>query len=434
MPYYIGIDLGTSGCRAIAIDEYAHIQAESSTTVPFPLRKGKLIEQDPDVWWQATQRVLKDIAGQIDPHQVRSIAVDATSSTLLLTDKSGKAIHPAIMYNDDRAKEEAIRIRQYALKDSAAHGATSALAKVLWLQNRQFTQRATYALHQADWLAGQLCGRFGGSDVNNALKLGYDPISNSWPDWLKRLNAPLALFPKVMKPGTIMGTLRFELTERFNFPITTQIVAGTTDSTASFIATGAKEVGEAVTSLGSTLVLKVLSDKPVFDPKYGVYSQPLEDKWLVGGASNSGGAALLRYFNLEQIEELSAQVQPAHHTGLNYYPLATTGERFPINDPNMQPRVSPRPMNNVKFLQGLLEGIASIEQQGYELLNQLGAPYPTRIYTTGGGVKNIAWNTIRSLELSAPLVESAHIEAAYGSALLARKGAINIQEKLGFKK
>jgi len=428
--FYIGIDLGTSGCRAIAIDENNVVCAEAETAVPLPLRKGKFIEQEPDVWWQATQRVLKDLSKKLDPSQVKAIAVDGTSGTLILCDKKGKAIHSAIMYNDNRAKEEAVRIKQYALKESAAHGPTSALAKILWLQEKQITLRADHAQLQADWITGHLCGRFGVSDVNNALKLGYDPIKNEWPSWLGKIKAPLKLLPKVVKSGTVVGSIKFELTERFNFPVTTQIISGTTDSTASFLATGAHKTGEAVTSLGSTLVLKVLADTPVFEPKYGVYSQPVNDKWLVGGASNSGGAVLLKYFTVEQLEQMTPQLKPALRTNLNYYPLCMQGERFPISDPEMLPNLMPRPTDDVTFLQGLLEGIADIEHQGYDLLHSLGAPPPTKIYTTGGGANNSPWTTIRSFELNVPIVTSDHTEAAYGSALLAKQGSVNLTKNL----
>ena len=90
----------------------------------------------------------------------------------------------------------------------------------------------------------------------------------------------------------------------------------------------------------------------------------------------------------------------------------------------------PRPQDDVEFFQGLLEGIASMEQKGYERLAELGAPFPTKIYTTGGGAKNEAWTTIRSFMLGSPITVSEQTEAAYGSALLARQGSINATSNL----
>jgi sugar (pentulose or hexulose) kinase len=201
------------------------------------------------------------------------------------------------------------------------------------------------------------------------------------------------------------------------------VVAGTTDSTASFLATGAHRIGEAVTALGSTLVLKVISDKPIFAPEFGVYSQPLirdgKMRWLVGGASNSGGNVLKQHFTLEQITEMTARLQPDTPTGLNYYPLSNGGERFPINDPQLAPQLEPRPADDVIFFQGMLEGIARIEAEGYRRLAELGAPYPVSIRTTGGGAQNGAWSAIRKNLLNVEFESARHTEAAFGVALLA---------------
>jgi sugar (pentulose or hexulose) kinase len=105
---------------------------------------------------------------------------------------------------------------------------------------------------------------------------------------------------------------------------------------------------------------------------------------------------------------------------LNYYPLLKPGERFPINDPSLPPRFEPRPDNPVDFLHGLLESMARIEAQGYQLLQDLGATPLTQVYTAGGGAKNAVWMEMRSRHLGVPVLRSAQTEAAYGTALLAR--------------
>ena len=200
------------------------------------------------------------------------------------------------------------------------------------------------------------------------------------------------------------------------------MVAGTTDSTAAFIATGAQNPGDAVTSLGSTLVVKVLSTQPVFAPEVGVYSHRLDDRWLVGGASNSGGAVLRQFFTPAQIDALTSQLKPETPTKLDYYPLCGIGERFPSNDPELRPCLTPRPDDDAVFLQGMLEGIARIEHRGYELLHQLGAPYPTSVRSVGGGAVNQMWTQIRAGMLGVPMLAAAQTQAAYGAALLARQG------------
>jgi sugar (pentulose or hexulose) kinase len=326
------------------------------------------------------------------------------------------------MYHDARALEQARAIASFAPPESAAHGPTSSLAKLLWLDAAGRTRGARHAVHQADWLAGRLAGRQGISDENNALKLGYDAVNRRWPAWLDRPGMPRALLPDVVPAGRPIGRLDPAWRRRWGFAAATRIVSGTTDSTAGFIATGAGP-GEAVTSLGSTLVLKVCAGRPVYAPRHGVYSHRLGDHWLVGGASNSGGAVLRGCFTDAEIERLTARMQPGQPTGLDYYPLPATGERFPEYNPGLAPRLEPRPADDAVFFQGLLEGMAAIERRGYRLLEALGAPYPQRVYSVGGGAANAAWREIRQRLLGIPVVVAEHQGAAYGAALLARRGA-----------
>ena len=112
-------------------------------------------------------------------------------------------------------------------------------------------------------------------------------------------------------------------------------------------------------------------------------------------------------------------MSPGHATGLDYYPLLRPGERFPFNDPAMAPRIEPRPASEIEFLQGLLEGIAAIEAEGYRRLAELGCPYPGRILSIGGGAMNEAWRRIREARLGVPVMKARHQEAAYGAALIA---------------
>jgi len=419
--HYLGIDVGTSGCRACLIDARARVLAEVSRPLPPPRPVECGFEQEPAVWWTALEETLDRLAATLPLGGVEAIAVDGTSATLLCCDAAGTPLGPALMYHDARAIEQAREIATLAPPESAAHGPTSSLAKLLYLHASGQTRDACHAVHQADWLAGRLAGRQGISDENNALKLGYDVVNRVWPAWLDHLGIPHSLLPEVVPPGRPIGTLDPAGCRRWGFGATTRIVSGTTDSTAGFIATGAGP-GEAVTSLGSTLVLKVCATRPVYAPRYGVYSHRLGDLWLVGGASNSGGAVLRRYFSFEEIDRLSARVQPGKPTGLDYYPLPAPGERFPEYNPTLPPRLEPRPADDAVFFQGLLEGMAAIERRGYRLLEELGAPYPLRVHSVGGGAANAAWRAIREALLGVPVDVAEHQDAAYGAALLARRG------------
>ena len=416
---YIGIDLGTTGCRAIAIDAAGILQGEMSAPIPTLPRNDDEVTQDPTAWWKAVTGCLQNLLKQIDPQRVRTVAVDGTSGTLLLCDAKGNPMTPAIMYNDRRAVEQAKKIASLADADSGAQGAASSLAKLLWLHDRKIDKRARHALHQADWISGRLTGHYGHSDYNNCLKLGFDAEKMAWPRWFNKLGFNVALLPEVHAPGETLGTIDADIAKTFGLPSDVRVLAGTTDGVAAFLAAGATEPGHAVTVLGTTLVLKLLSDKPVFSLEHGIYSHRLGKHWLAGGASNSGGAVLLQYFKVEQMREMTPLIDPENPTGLDYYPLPDIGERFPVNNPEMTPRLEPLPGDSVTFFQGMLEGIARIEARGYELLGKLGAPTLTTVYTTGGGSQNPAWTRIREKILRVKLEKPRSGHAAYGSALLA---------------
>ncbi|OUR85358.1 hypothetical protein A9Q92_08260 [Methylophaga sp. 42_8_T64] len=416
---YIGIDLGTSGCRAIAINQSGDFIALSQQAVPTPPQTPPYSEQDPQQQWLIVDQVLQQLFRQLQAYQVINIAVDATSGSVMLADDNGAVLTPLLMYNDARAINEAELIKQYAPAESGAHGASSGLAKLLHLQHDFDLTANCKLLHQADWINAQLGADLAVTDYNNALKSGYDPINLCWPTWLTQL-VPKQCLPKVVAPSEIIGQLSTELTNCYQLKNIPNIVAGTTDSIAAFLATGCDQLGDAVTSLGSTLVLKQLTNKPIFVAEQGIYSHRLGDNWLVGGASNSGGNVLKHFFNSQQLEELSLQIELTDSIE-DYYPLISPGERFPILNTNKRPRITPRPKQDHRFLHSLLVGIAKIETQGYQQLHQHGAAELTSIRSVGGGASNQLWQTIRQQNLTVPFIKPTYSDAAYGAALLAQQ-------------
>lgn len=419
---FLGIDLGTSGCRGMAIDARGDVVAEVRQPLP-PSRHGRNgeAEQDPADWWQAVLALLPTLAAQCAGYHPRALAIDGTSASLLLTDSDGIPLTPALMYDDSRARAQLPLIAAHAPDTAAVHGASSSLAKLLHLQNR-LPAGTRHAVHQAEWITNRLTGRHGVGDENNCLKLGYDPVSGAWPDWLEALGVPTGLLPEVMPVGTLLGPLDPVIARETGLPESLQLFAGTTDSTAAALACGIAQTGDGVTSLGSTLSLKLLSERPVFSPRHGVYSHKVFGRWLAGGASNSGGAVLRHYFDDGELIRLSAQIDPERDSELDYYPLLRPGERFPVSDTDFAPRLNPVPRDRVRFLHGLLEGIARIEQQGYALLTSLGAPPLRRVLTAGGGAGNRTWQRLRHRLLGVPVDRARQDEAAYGAALIARRG------------
>jgi len=423
MDYFLGIDFGTSGARAIAIDQHHQIRTEISYSLP------TISPEERTTCWQSTLwKLIGEIPREVRSH-LKSIAINGTSSTILLCDAQGEPLYPPQMYNDTCDQASLDLLNTLAPAGHPVLSASSSLAKLLGLSRNVDMTCVRYLMHQADWLAFLLHGRLGISDYHNSLKLGYDPAmaegrSSSiaaYPPWFQKtpLKQLVFLLPQVLRPGTSIGPIQLNLANRFDIPSECQICAGTTDSIAAFLASGADQPGMAVTSLGSTLVLKLLSHTRVDQAAYGIYSHRLGDYWLVGGASNTGGAVLQNFFSTAELEQLSQSIDPTQASPLSYYPLLKPGERFPINDPYLPPQLTPRPDDPVAFLHGLLESLARIEAQGYHLLQTHGATPLKTVYTAGGGARNATWQTIRQRHLQVSCRPAQHLQAAYGTALLA---------------
>jgi sugar (pentulose or hexulose) kinase len=337
----IGIDLGTSGIRAALVDARRNVVTMTSAPIAAAERS------NPDVWWRALREAIGALAREASLVDVESIAVDGISGTILPVDTAGRPLAPARLYNARADPAGVARVARVAPPGSAARGASSPLARALAWRN---LKGWAHLQHEADWLAGRLCGRFGLSDWNNALKTGYDPAIPGWPEWLRALDLDPALLPEVVPPGQTIGQIAPSIAQMLDLPTAVRIVAGTTDGCAAFLATGAVQEGDGVTSLGTTLTLKILSPRPVLAPDYGIYSHRIGSLWVPGGASNTGGGALAKYFSTTKLAALSARIDPSIVSELDFYPLPSAGERFPIADPALPPRETPRPADDVVFL------------------------------------------------------------------------------------
>ena len=414
--FVIGLDLGTSGVRAVAVDASGQILGLGSAKLPATIATGARREQPPEDWWNGCRAALDELGRKLDLAGARAVAVDATSGTLLPVDHHNRPLALARMYDDADTGDLAAKIKALAPRESAAHGATSPAARALeWTK----LPRLHCILHQADWINGCLGATNWQTDENNALKTGYDPVSRSWPDWLRGFGLSPGLLPEVIPVGTPIGQVSSQASLALGIPEGITIAAGTTDGCATFLASGATEPGEASTALGSTIVLKLLSDRPIFAPELGIYSHRLGDTWLAGGASNCGGKTLLQFFTPEQLAGLEASLDPTKPTGTDYYPLPSVGERFPVSDPKLAPRLTPRPADDAQFIQGIYEAFARVEQSGYAKLTALGAPTLRAVRHAGGGSRSVAWMTLRAQALGVPQRPAWSEEAAAGAARLA---------------
>ena len=384
----LGIDLGTTGLRIAIINTKKQILYTST----MPYSTGLEIWED---WIYCLKKLILEIPKDLKKKLV-SCAVAGTSGTLLACRNNGIPLGKALPYflSCLEYKNEIENLFPDECPGSSISGSVGRALMLLEEYGNEILLR-----HQADWINGWLLNNWEYGEEGNNIRIGWDVSNNSWPQKYENLNW-LKCLPKIISSGQIMGTICNKKANELKLPKDIKVIAGTTDSNAGVLATYPNK-NDGITILGSTIVIKKFVDKPVKGK--GISNHKILGNWLSGGASNAGGSILLDFFNLEDIEELSKQINPYKSTGLDLLPLSKTGERFPIDDPYLQPKLEPRPVSDSHYLHALFEGLAKIEARGWKKLNELGANLPKKIITIGGGAKNITWKKIREKEIGIPI-------------------------------
>ncbi len=432
----LGVDLGSSGLRIAVCDARGELLAELASDYPGAF-------EDPESW----QRGLLTLVGQLPKElsrRVGSIALAGTSGTLMLCRPDGGLAPgelglalPYYLACIEQADALAAILAPLpsALPSAADHdpgdsaagdpaagdpaaSASGSLARALRLlaAAKAAGIGGPWLLrHQADWLMGWLLGDWRWGEEGNNLRLGWRLEGQCWAGSIARQPWQEAL-PQIVASGGRLGPLAPAAALALGLPESCQVVAGSTDANAAVLAAN-PQAGDGITLLGTTLVLKQFCDKPIQAP--GVSCHRVAGRWLVGGASNAGAGILRRFFSDDQLIELSRQINPAQPSGLALRPSSVIGERFPIDDPQLQPILEPRPVSDALYLQALLEGLAEIERAGWQRLAQLGAPPVQRVISLGGGARNPQWRTMRQRLLGVPVLNRPQLSAAMGMARLA---------------
>jgi sugar (pentulose or hexulose) kinase len=408
----LGVDMGSSGLRLALVEPGGERLVEEASPYPTSL-------EDPDGWTSGLEALLTRLPAGLRC-RVGAIAVDGTSGTLLLCRPDGEPgpgpLSQALPYHQ-ACRDHADAAARLAGGGPAA-SASGSLARALHLlaQAEARGARGPWLLrHQADWLMGWLLGHWRWGEAGNNLRLGWSLQHQAWSGAIGQQPWASAL-PEICPSGACLGPLGAVAAQRLGLPEHCQVVAGSTDANAGVLA-AEPQPGDGVTVLGTTLVLKQFSPKPIEGP--GISCHQVGGRWLVGGASNAGAGILRRFFSDSQIAELGRQIDPRQPTGLQLRPLPDRGERFPVDDPDLEPVLEPRPISDGRYLQALLEGLTAIERQGWQRLRQAGAPPLERVITLGGGARNPQWRHLRQQSLGIPVLNRPGLSAALGMARLA---------------
>ncbi|MBI5160309.1 MAG: FGGY-family carbohydrate kinase [Micrococcales bacterium] len=420
---WLGIDLGTQSARAIVLGDDGATLASASAPLSSRRAEGRH-EQDPGEWLRVVREIIRGAVRELPAGvRIRALAVDGTSGTVVPLDRRGRPTGVAAMYDDRRGAPYLDRVLDAGGEQWRRMGyrmqATWALPKLLALREESPAQLWG---HQVDVVVDDLSGHPLATDLSNALKTGADLDAVAWPvDVLDRLGLALGELPAVVESGSILGAVSDAVADDTGLPRGCAIVAGATDGVAAQLGSGAIRVGDGASVLGTTLVLKGVAARRALDPSGAVYAHraPFGAGWFPGGASSVGAGAVSALLPGRDPATLTAAAARRSEIPV-CYPLLGLGERFPFvadRAPGFWPR-DPSDMADDELLRAIAFGVAFLERLALERMAALGAPM-ARIATSGGGVRNAWWTSLRAAVSRRPFTVPAQTEGAAGMAVLA---------------
>src|SRR5262245_3121579 len=306
MTYYLGIDIGTTGTRAVLIEERGKVvNGQSADHEPISTPQPQWAEQNPDNWWEATQaavgRVLQP--SQVKGEEIRGIGLSGQMHGLVLLDKNHRVLRPSIIWCDQRCQAEADAITQKVGFDRliqitcnpALTGFTA--PKLVWVRNHEpaIFAEVNRVLLPKDYIRFRLTGQFA-SEVSDASGTTlFDVVERRWSEELiTALGFNPAWFPEVHESVTISGQLSVNVAKALGLKPGTQIVGGGGDQASGGVGNGIVSPGIVSSTIGSSGVVFAFMEKPARDQKGRVHTfcHAVPLKWHVMGVTQGAGLSL----------------------------------------------------------------------------------------------------------------------------------------------
>ncbi|WP_035993367.1 xylulokinase [Leptolyngbya sp. KIOST-1] len=436
----IGLDLGTGGVRAIAVDLQGQVVAQTTQSYPLLTPRPGWTEQHPADWVEASLKALGEVAEQTEGQQAIALGLSGQMHGMVPLDGDGQVIRPAILWNDQRtgaavAEIETAVPRAELIQRTGNPAITGfQLPKLVWLRNQepQAYAQVRQILLPKDYLGYVLTGA-AVSEPSDASGIGcLNLASRQWDrEILNVLNISPDLFPEVVKSTAVAGRLKSELAERTGLPAGLPVVVGGGDNAAAAIGLGISErnLGRGSLSIGTSGVIFAPCDRPTPDPEGRVHLFCHADGGyhLLGVTLAAGGA--LRWYRdtfapnmaFADLMALAEQSEPGAR-GVLFLPHLA-GERSPYLDPDTRGAWVNLSLAHTQgdLIRAVLEGVAFSLRAALEVIQDI-APVK-QLLATGGGVRSPLWfhllADVLGTELVAPKAEEG---AAYGAAILAMVG------------
>ena len=454
MSVFVGIDIGTSGTKTLAINEKGRILAVATAEYPSYHPRPLWSEQDPEDWWKATVKTIRAVVkkGRLKPADVKAIGLSGQMHGSVFLDRKDCVVRRAILWNDQRTAAECEEIERRAggrrklirmVANPALPGFTA--PKILWLRNHEprHFDRTRKILLPKDEIRRRLTGEYATevSDASGMLLL--DVARRRWSKpLLSALELDRELFAKCYESEDVTGTLTREAAKKLGLSTDCIVVGGAGDCAAGAVGNGIVRRGALSTSIGTSGVVFVHSDKAKVDPqgRLHTFCHAVRGKWHMMGVSLSAGGSLQWFRNhlcandiaqarrkkvdvYDLLTREASRVAPGSE-GLFFLPYLS-GERTPHADPDARGCFIGITLAHGRghLVRAIMEGVTFALRDSLEIIRALGVPV-RQIRASGGGARSRLWRQIQADVLGQKVVTINVDEgAAYGVALLAAVGS-----------
>jgi xylulokinase len=436
----IGLDLGTGGVRAIAVDLQGQIIAQTTRSYPLLTPQPGWTEQNPSDWVEASLDALSNVSQQLDGHRAIALGLSGQMHGMVPLDAEGTVIRPAILWNDQRTGKAVVEIEaaipRHELIQRTGNPAITGfqLPKLVWLRTEEPQAYALlrHSLLPKDYLAFVLTSEQA-TEPSDASGIGCLNLANrQWDtDILNALKISPALFPTVVESTAIAGRLKSDIATRVGLPAGLPVVAGGGDNAAAAVGLGisSSNLNRGSLSIGTSGVIFAPCDRPIPDPEGRVHLFCHVDGGyhLLGVTLAAGGS--LRWYRdtfapqiaYTELMDMAENSLPGAR-GVLFLPHLA-GERSPHLDPDTRGAWVNLSLAHTQadLIRAVLEGVAFSLREALEVISEITPVH--QLLATGGGARSSIWLKILAdvlqTELIAPKAEEG---AAYGAAILAMVG------------
>ncbi|GMV99255.1 MAG: xylulokinase [Candidatus Hydrogenedentota bacterium] len=449
MSIVIGVDVGTSGTKAVAINAKGEVVASALIEYPLHTPKPGWAEQDPADWERAAFEALSQLAARLGSHaaEVKGIGLTGQMHGSVFLDSGDNVIRPALLWCDQRTAKQCdditARVGEPRLIEMVCNPALTGFTapKILWLRDNE---PANYAkvrkvLLPKDYVRLRLTGEYASDVADSSGTLLFDVKNRIWhKELLGLLDIPAEWMPRAFEGTEITGTLTPEAAKKTGLPAGIPVVAGGGDQAAGGVGCGIVDTGVISATVGTSGVVFAFADEVSLDPQGRVHTfcHSVPGKWHVMGVVLSAGGSL-RWFRdalcNEEIQKGKAEGRDPYEyitgdadaiapgsEGLLFLPYLS-GERTPHKDPYAKGAFIGLSLKHTKahMARAVLEGVSYAMRDSLEIMRDMGVAI-TQVRASGGGAKSAMWRQMQADVNETPLVTINVDEGpAYGAALLA---------------